>query len=213
MERTGRGLAWPSVKLVAVIAALGSVLGPLFDHIHLDLGVLGYPDADLFGQPWWVFPQFGFAAVVMVLPYRALLPFAPSDEQTRGSLRAVLVTCAVFVTLYFGTSLLHRFEWPLLAAYVVAFLLRLPREGRWWAFGHGIACAVGGTAWEASLCALGAFWYGVEQSLFGVPAWLPGLYLHAALFLRALARYTYAPPTPVLRAPAEPGSGFDRMIA
>jgi hypothetical protein len=191
-DRTAPPLALPTLGLVAGLALLGAVLGPLFDQIHVQNGVLHYPHPDVFGQPWWVFPQFAAAAVLMSLPYRALLPRLPAHERARVSAGQVLGSTALFAGLYFGTALFHRYELLLAAAYAALFAARVARDGGRPVVAHGVVIAIGGTAWEATLCALGAFGYDVERSLFDVPLWLPGLYLHAALFLRQFARWSYA---------------------
>lgn len=196
-------LVLPSARLVGFVALLGAVAGPLFDQIHVQLGVLHYPRPDILGQPLWVYPQFAVASVLMALSYRLALPWLPARERTPVGPGQVLVAMAVFVGLYFCTALFWRHEWLLAAALVALFVARVAFDGGWPATAHAVVCAAVGVTWEASISALGAFAYDVDRSLFGVPAWLPGLYLHAALFLRQVARQPFGEaPAPAAAAGA-----------
>jgi hypothetical protein len=163
------------------------VVGSLCDQIHVLGGVIAYPAAGFLRQPWWVPLEYGFAAVAMVLPCGVLLR-ALGLRETRGTARDLVRPFLWFVAAYLATALFQRWPLSLEAALVATFALRAARGGGTAVALYGIACAAGGFFWEATLSSRGHFVYLAPHTLFGVPWWLPGLYLHAALLLRQIAR-------------------------
>ena len=51
---------------------LGGAAGAGLDQIHVRTGVLSYASPGRLGQPWWVAPQFGAAAVAVFESARPL---------------------------------------------------------------------------------------------------------------------------------------------
>jgi len=195
LDAAPRPALWkPSLSLLAVMFALGFVIGPALDQIHVLTHTLSYPRQDFLRQSWWVFPQFGIAAIAMTLPFWMLRPVFGDREVEPVAIAEVAWTLIRFVTMYLLSGLLHDHEWLLVAWFLIAFGLTVARrrEGAP-VHVHALTCAIGGTAWEATISGLGHFHYDVPSSLFGVPAWLPFLYLHAAYWLRPVARYIPPP--------------------
>lgn len=176
-----------------VVFLLGLFVGPLLDQIHVQAGVLSYEDPWLFGQAWWVGPQFGLA-------FAGLAAFAVAVQHNFGTRAPEPVSHARigrqlvwFVAAYALTGLLWR-EPELLAIVLIAALgVRLisvrPDAP---AVLTMVLLALAGTAYEATLSSLpGTFGY-AETGAFPVPVWLPLLYAHGAPLLRSFARNAVA---------------------
>ena len=181
--------------------SFGSVLCTLLDQLHVRFGVLAYRDGPMFGQAPWVPGLFALATLVGLagyvtwarkLGFRRDLVEGPRDRW--GTLEAAWALAWLTVT-YAVSGPLQRWPQALLFVYVATFALRC-----WSLRAPGLAVnavqfAVGGTAFESLLSSTGAFHYR-HPDLWGVPMWLPGVYLHAAPLLRAVLRRWLIPITP-----------------
>lgn len=174
-------LAAPRLRLlpVATLFLAGALFGTLTDQIFLLGGVTAYPAGGLFGQPAWVPLLYACAAPALALPARWLLREPP------GSARDLLVPSCWFLAAYFAGPIFQQWPAALTAGLVAAFAART-REPR--VIAYAVGCALGGVAWEIALSSRGYFLYLAPHAAFGVPWWLFGLYLHAALLMRQVAR-------------------------
>lgn len=178
----------PPARAVAVLFALGALVGTALDQIHVQGGVLHYRSPGPLGPPWWVFPQFGFAAAVMAGGWGVWADLFVAKD-IRPPVRAFAIAFAWFVAAYLGSAVFQAHEVPYALATVTAFGARLVGDDdRGAAIAHALGCAAGGCAWEIVLSSTGAFTYDAPSSLVNVPLWLPGLYLHAGLFVREIGR-------------------------
>jgi hypothetical protein len=195
----------PNPRRALALFAVGAVVGTLGDRIHTHYGVLGYPRVVAFGEAWFVPFLMGGAGIALVsgqaLVRRALsLPAA----RATGDGRAVVTAFAWFACAYFASGVFQNYPVALTVAFVGAFLGRAlgrvdapgPR-GSAALFAGALLTAVGGSLFESALSATGAFAYAMPDAL-GVPIWLPGLYLHAAMLARAIDRRW--PPAEQVRA-------------
>lgn len=177
-----------SARDLVLLAVLGALLGPLFDQIHVVGGALHYPAPDLLGQPWWVYPQFSLASLAMAGTCQWFLRLQRAGDSA-GSIMDVERSLVWFVGAYLSSVVFQSFEWGLAVALVVLFAWRLRDEAhRLPLVLYAVACSFGGTLWEVTISSQGFFTYDAPAALISVPAWLPGLYLHAALFTRASSR-------------------------
>lgn len=163
------------------------------DQVWVRLGVLEYPHAYLFGQAWWV--PFLFAVVTLVVPTFAvatrilLPPSTPFPLDVGGS---ALISGAWFVSAFLAGGLFDGYSRELATVLAVIWLGRLWvasesfREGIVLA-ALSIATSLAGTVGESAASWLGLMHY-PRPDFWGVPFWLPALWLHAALFARDLAR-------------------------
>lgn len=172
-------LALPRPLPVLTLFAAGALVGTLTDQIHLLGGVIAYPAGGLFGQPFWVPLQYGFAAIAMSLPARLIV------RDTPGTGRDLAAPVLWFVAAYVASALFQQWPISLTAAMLATFAVR---AGSARVALFALSCAVGGVAWEITLVWRGHFLYLAPHAWFGVPWWLSGLYLHAALLLRQVAR-------------------------
>lgn len=171
--------------------ALGAVVGTLGDQIHVRFGVLKYrtPHPKMYGQAYWVPLLMGAAAVAMVEGYRTVRERA-SGEEPQGTVRDVAREAAWFYLLYLASGVLCKYPKALAAAFTGFFVTRVVRDGDdVHSVFHAVSTALMGSAFEHWLTGTGAFGYEKEHHHVGrVSWWLPGLYLQAARFARALAR-------------------------
>lgn len=166
---------------VAAIVLIGGVAGAGLDLVcHVQQGVLYYPrpEPGVFGQPWWVAPQFGvatLAAIVLSIPFARAA--APRRRETWIS--PIVSGMLWLVAAYLASGLFRDYPVPLTAALGGLFVARIalrPERGpvALW----GIAMAIGGVAYEIAISRMGYFLYARPDWI--VPMWLPGVYLHAA---------------------------------
>src|SRR5215831_14543365 len=158
---------------LAAAFALGALIGPAADQIHLQSGVLSYsrPSRLLWGQALWVPPLFGGASLALVWGH-ALLKRLLHRPPVPASASACALTLAL--TLLWGAR--------------VAISPTLDKAIA------GPLYAILGPLFEAALSSTGAFHYR-HPNLLGVPLWLPAIYLHVSLMTREV--YFFLARTPV----------------
>jgi len=162
----------------AVVVLLGAAVAFLGDHLHVAYKVLYYPHPALFRQAVWVYPLFLVAVASMLFAgerFRERLggqAFAPSLSE------AIYATAAFFVAYAF-TAVGAELPTVVLAVLVLTWSTRVRRMPKW-IVPFSLATAVAGVVCESLLSRAGGFYY-VDPDFLGVPRWLPGLYLHAAL--------------------------------
>jgi hypothetical protein len=172
------------------------LVGALCDASWVALKVVEYVGYG--GQPWWVFFQLGAVGLIAVCFARFvtyyLVPHddnpAPLDLTARFA-----VSAAWFVAAYLACGLFDRtYARPLAGVLFLIWLLRFvvqrPRKGERLAI--IIVCfglALGGPAAEMLL----SYWNVMHYARpfyfsFGVPLWLPTLFLQAGYLARDIAR-------------------------
>jgi len=132
-----------------------------------------------------LFAGASLAAVAGAAPVRPLLHAAVAPAATA---RQVAGDGIAFVAAYAYTSFAPA-ERPnvTLALLVAWWLARVVRGRATWLIVYSLVMAVAGSLFEAGWSALGFFHYRAPD-LLGVPRWLPGIYLHAALVAGPLER-------------------------
>ena len=170
--------------LLAFVA--GGIGGTLLDQIHVRSHVLRYAHPDLFGQPWWVAPQFGLAVVAILL---AAILFTHRAGRTSEDADPLIADAAAFVAAYAVTGLFHRHPWPALIALCAIWAgMILVHRDRGMFVAVSLALAVVGPVYESLLTWTGAFNYTVTPLVLRVPIWLPALYLVAGSLAASTAR-------------------------
>ncbi len=167
------------------MTVLGATLGVLLDGIHTHLGATAYAHPVFWHMAWWVPPLFASAFAVGLL--RPLLERALGKVAEPPSRGDVLLALSMFVCAYWLTVV--PLPWPAIAAALLAMF-----AFTWWRYdrspvvlGIAVAAAFGGPTVEALLVSQGLFVHH-HALAFGVPGWLPFLYLNAAPALCGLAK-------------------------
>jgi hypothetical protein len=168
----------------------------LCDRSWVQLGVLTYYTGP-FKQPWWVFLQLGAVGVIAVCFARYVTYYlvrrdtpVPADLTARFAISA-----AWFVAAYISCGLLdatraRRLAAALFVIWALRFIVQRPQKGERLAI--LIICfglAVAGPAAEMLLSYYGVMHY--ERPFYfryGVPVWLPTLFLQAGYLARDIAR-------------------------
>ncbi len=171
------------MRWLTIVVGAG-LIGCLLDHIHVTWNVLAYtdPHPGLFGQPWWVAPEFGIGALLLTITSPGILDASSVRSSSRGQLfRDSIWFAGVYLASGIGA---HA---PILLTCLLGLALigrvlarRMPQRE----FMLMCALAILGPTWESLLSATGAFHY-TAPDFAGVPMWLPLLYAHGALLIPA----------------------------
>ncbi|MFO0625621.1 MAG: hypothetical protein U0325_08380 [Polyangiales bacterium] len=183
----------PVMRWVTAVAA-GSLMCTLCDQVHVHTGVLAYRVPAVAGQAAWVPLVFVLAAFAGLAQWSLLARLDPAvrrdlagGSRDRWGTREAVYAVVWMVLIYSSSGFVQGAPRAAFAVYVVLFMLRAWSLRAPGVVTHALLFAVGGTAFEAVLSSTGAFWY-TRPELFGVPVWLPGLYLHGAFVARAVMR-------------------------
>jgi hypothetical protein len=164
-----------------VISAIaGSTLCTALDHLHATYGVLYYPVPVVWAQAWWV-PLLFFSATLATLNGAGAAKRLFDGESLDATSRQIAGSGIAFTSAYAFTSFGHAQPNVVLVVLVAWWVARVVAHAPLWLIAFSLINAVLGTCFEAALSSTGAFYY-QHPDFMGVPRWLPGIYLHAALF-------------------------------
>jgi hypothetical protein len=173
---------------LALAACLG-LLGAACDQVHVQSGLLSYPDPWLWDQAAWVPLNFAVLLTGLVLVTIPLTGVAAARGVPEPGDRRLVADLAWFVGAY-GLSGLVAPDYPdaLTIAYVAVWIPRIAlRDDRMFLYPYGVALALAGCLVEAVEIELGWFSY-ADPDVIGVPFWLAGIYLHGAPLAFGVAR-------------------------
>jgi hypothetical protein len=170
-------------RQIVILFVLGSIVGLDCDQIHVQFAVLRYSNPDFLGQPWWVGPQYGLAAVIACLVAWVSIPATTAVRFGKALMRLSLW----FFGAYLTTGLLADHAELLAGLLFASWICRMIRLYRdWMVIVFSSALAIVGTLYEVLLTGANTFAY-LGAQVLGVPIWLPGLYLHAGPFVVGLS--------------------------
>lgn len=178
----GRG-RW--ARGAVVLALLGATLGAALDGLHTHFGKTAYTHPVVWLMAWWV--PLLFAAAFALGLARPLLERILGAEGPMPTRAGVAAAFGAFVAAYVVSVL--PLPWPAIAGMILVLF-----AVSWWlcdrspaGLAVALAASLGGPAVESFLVGRGLFVH--HQVLaFGVPGWLPCLYLVAAVALTTLAK-------------------------
>jgi hypothetical protein len=172
-------------RRLLLLFLVGAIVGTAGDRVHTLTGVLRYPMPALFDEAWWVPFLMGGAGVFLPTAHASLerqLGGAPPKAATTDVMTAFLW----FIAAYAASGLFKAYPVGMALVFMGTFVARalaMRISSTHWTI--ALCTGLGGTLFESGLSATGAFAY-LEPSVVGVPLWLPGLYLHLALLIRAI---------------------------
>jgi len=182
MQLSKNPLTWLKILVV------GGLCGALCDQIHVQGQVLSYAQPAIAGQAWWVAPLFGVASLVIYAAASLWAPLAERQSPAAVTPGEIARQALWFVAMYALSAGMQQKPIWLCALYAILLVRRLVRRRDVTAqLANAAGLAVGGTAFEMALSSTGAFSYRAPD-VFGVPMWLPGLYLHGAPLALAVVR-------------------------
>jgi hypothetical protein len=168
-----------------VLALLGATLGAALDGLHTHFGKTAYTHPVVWLMAWWV--PLLFASAFTLGLARPLLERLLGAAGPMPTARGTVAAFAAFVLAYVVS--VAPLPWPAVAA-----LLFVLFGVSWWLFDRSpaglavaLAASLGGPAVESLLVARGCFVH-YQVLAFGIPGWLPFLYLVAAVALTTLAK-------------------------
>lgn len=180
---TSPAVGYPAAVLL-VCLAVGLLLTLCDLFFHVGYGVLSYAHPVLFGQAWWVYPNFVGAALGMYLGAQWL--FVRHVSRVSGATLAF--SLAWFVCAYAATGVFRDSPTALLAGLLLAWALRVAvsRE-RGVVVLYGLVLAVVGVLIEGAGYVAGTFAYR-DREIFHVPYWLAGLYMNGSFLVLQIVR-------------------------
>ncbi len=171
---------------LALLFLFGAVVLSIFDGFHTHSGTTAYPDPLLLQAAWWVPFEFGFVTAAGGLfyawAYRAL-------GATRRPARSHIgVAFALFGAAYFASGYLPASNAVKSAVLLAAFAAAWVASDRTWqGVVLSLVAAAGGCATEMTLTRAGSFTH-LQADRWGIPMWLPFLYLVSGPAIGQLAR-------------------------
>lgn len=170
--------------------ALGATLGTFLDWLHVVSRTTEYARPWLFGQPFWVPLLFGWAAVMLGLG-RLVTGRLIRESPRPATLGEALFALGMFVVAYLESAYLPD-SVALLALSGTALGLGLGLDRSLAGLVAMLLAALFGSLTEIAIIAAGGFVYlGADGPgfFFGIPHWLPVLYLCAAVSVGTCARW------------------------
>ncbi len=175
-----------NLRRLALCFAVGAFVGTALDRIHTFTGVLRYAGPTAWGEAWWIPLVMGAAAIGLVGTHAVLRK--AFHEVADGSAHEVAVASAWFACVYLASGMAKDNPRALTLLFVATFMaraLRTPTSRAMWA--HALVACVAGVLAEIALTRAGAMTF-LHPNVAGVPFWIGGIYLHAALLGRAIDR-------------------------
>lgn len=204
----GPGLRWD--RRVVFFASLGVLMGTVFDAFHVWTGTAWYANTlvlPFFRVAWYVPLEFTAAGIVVGMA-RPELDEELQRERSGLSLRSVLLGLGCFAFAWGGSGAATPLCWDAAGVArctshpnaVILALLAVFAAGTWLAFDRtleGVLVALFtagiGVGVEASLVKLTDTYRYTHPDFWGVPMWLPPLYLIACGAIGNLGRFLKYP--------------------
>lgn len=186
-----------------LLFVLGAVMGPVGDFFHVISGTTGYTTRSLIwpipvlGIPAWVSLEMGLAVLCVGVSHVTLDATLSQGKTRPGEKSAGRVGLGLLLVLVFWATSAFL---PWRTGGGKDIVLGLGVLATWWFLERtqagivlALMTAMAGTAVEILLVRLDIFYYSPQASnLFGVPTWLPFLYMAASIaignFSRQLAK-------------------------
>lgn len=171
---------------VLVFFVVGGAILTVCDGFHTHSGTTAYPEPVFMLMAWWTPLLFGatagFGGLLFALGCRAL------GARKRPSYAQIGAASALFCALYFASGFLPLASVPKTALLSAGTLVCFAISDRTWQGALlAVVAAIGGCAVEITLSSIGAFWY-VAPDIWGIPYWLPCLYLASGSAVGQAAR-------------------------
>jgi hypothetical protein len=188
---------------VIVLFVVGGAVLTVCDGFHTHSGTTAYAQPVFLLMAWWTPLLFGatagFGGALFAVGCRLLgTPRKPTHAQ-------IAAASVLFVAIYFASGFLPLSSAPKTALLFAGTLVCFAISDRTWQGALlAVVAAICGCAVEITLSHAGAFWY-VQPDVWGIPYWLPCLYLASGSAVGQAARAYLA-----LEVTAPVGSG-ERM--
>ncbi len=174
---------------IALMFAFGAVTLSFFDGFHTHSGATAYPHPWLWQMAWWVPLEFGFVTAAGGLFYaRAYQALGGARRVTAPAVAAAFV---LFAAAYWASGFLPAANGVKSAAVGALFAAAwLVSDRTWQGVALSLVAAVGGSVTEITLTHFGCFAH-LRADRWGIPMWLPFLYLASGPAIGQLARLVF----------------------
>lgn len=175
------------IKIIITLFIIGAIVGPTYDGFHSHSNTLFYPQVFFCKMAWWVPLLFGGASVAVGLSALAWDKRFPMHQEP-DSWRHVVTGMGLFGLQYFASGFLKLTPLNMniylgLFALVNLIVLGFSLSN----FFFCICVAIAGCLAEILISAKGLFFY-TSPDIWGIPYWLPYLYVSAACSVGNTAR-------------------------
>lgn len=166
---------------------IGALLGAICDGFHTHSGTTFYPEPLILKMAWWVPVLFGSAALTIGLTH-VLGDRLLKRPNKNVSWPSVITGLLLFIALYYISGFL-RTDWQtkLLVLGIGNSILWLLYDRTWQGSFLALGTALVGCYVEIYLSQQGLFSY-THPHIWGIPYWLPFLYVGASVTVGNLAR-------------------------
>lgn len=176
------------LRAILVLFVTGAILGSVCDGFHTHSLTTFYPRPWILKMAWWVPLLFGSAGLAIGLTHPVCDRWFKRQQKLPLSWYVIISGLGLFMGLYFLSGFLNfsnSYKFFLLGILSVLFWGFFDRT--WQGLALGILTALVGCTVEIMLSALGLFDY-THPDLWGIPAWLPWLYIAGSTTVGNLGR-------------------------
>lgn len=172
--------------VIWILFLTGAVLGSGLDALLVIGQVENYPFSNLFVLPWWVPLLFGTATVIIAYAHLLFMPLLGHMRRPE-TLTTAIVEQGWLLLSYLLLCIHMDTPSKTLLLGILCFQFWLLGKKSWQNLLVSTVIAITGTLIEMILVAARIFAY-TQPDLFGVPYWLPVLYLCASFAIGELGR-------------------------
>lgn len=174
------------LQVICSLFFAGAIVGTGLDILLVSTQVESYSHPTAFGISWWVPLLFGATTVCIAYAHLAILPLI-GDLHRQGTLLNAIVEQGWILLAYLLIIIHMDTPSKTLLMSIICFQFWLLSKKSWQNLLLSIVIAITGTLIEMILVAAGTFVY-IQPDLFGVPYWLPLVYICASFAVGELGR-------------------------
>jgi hypothetical protein len=187
------------IQIILALFLLGAVGGTLGDFFHVMTHTDGYPQFSWMlpgtGQPFWVPLLFGSATLAIGLSHPWINQWLGPKKIKRRSFAQIILGNLLFLLLYAASGFLPFATGGLQDILLMtgAISIWLYFDPTWQGAFLCVGTAILGTLVEITLTHFqGFFYYPEVANFYGVPSWLPWLYVAASVTVGNSGRFLLA---------------------
>lgn len=175
---------------ILFLFCIGAILGPVSDSFHVMSLTSGYPFPKYFGLAWWVPILFGGATVVLAISHVGADKLFKRPKKAI-SWKEVIGGLLCFMFIYYASGFLVLPDlYRIIVLGFFAFAVWYLFDKSFLGLILAIIVAFFGCLVEILIIGTGHFYYNIKD-IYGIPYWLPFLYMTASVAVGNLGRKLY----------------------
>lgn len=170
-----------------ILFIAGGIVGSICDGFHSHSGILAYTDIWWMKMAWWVPFLFGSATLALAISHMWAdqILHHPRRHLSWG---LVFLGLVLFVAMYAGSAYIPAANrWKFLILSIGGIAIWRGFDGTWQGAVEAVISALIGCSVEITLTQQELFQY-LNPNLWGIPSWLPWLYVAASVSVGNLSR-------------------------